>query len=244
MSQVRELIQHIKKKLRSAGMTYKDLAERLQVSESTLKRWFSQNSFNIEHLDEICLALSIDLADVLPQRRSRMTVAYLHEQQEWELAADEALLTIFYMAISGHTAAQMVARYDVSIVKLRTFLIHLDRLELIEFHPGDRIIPLVNQSVRWLTKGPLNEKYGKQIRHDFMASDFEGEHERHWLMAGPVSPASLQVFDRKLEVLLNELRDLIDLDQSLSRDETVNITYFAAHRPWTMPLLKQKKKLG
>ena len=71
MSQVNELIQHLKRKLRGAGLTYKDLADRIGVSESTLKRWFSQGSFAVERLDDICRALAIDLADVLPGRRGK-----------------------------------------------------------------------------------------------------------------------------------------------------------------------------
>ena len=242
MSQVRELIQHIKRKLRSTGLTYKDLAERLGVSESTLKRWFSQNSFNIEHLDQICGVLAIDLGDILPRRR-RHGAEYLTEHQELELAADEALLSVFYLAISGKTAQDIVARYDVTPVKLRTHLIRLDHLELIELHREDRIVPLVSQSIRWLTRGPLIEKYGQQMKQDFMESDFVGKHEHEWIVSGHISPESLAVFDRKLDSLLSELRDLIELDASLEPQQTVNMTFFAAHRPWGLPLLKSRRKL-
>jgi transcriptional regulator with XRE-family HTH domain len=243
VSQVRELIQHIKRKLRSAGLTYKELADRIDVSESTLKRWFSQNSFNIEHLDQICGVLAIDLGDILPQRRRRLALEVLTEQQELELAADEALLAVFYLAVSGKTAQDIVARFDVTPVKLRTHLIRLDHLELIELHPEDRIVPLVSQSVRWLPKGPLNEKYGQQIKHDFMESDFRGKHEREWLLSGPVSRESLAVFDRKLDALLAEFRGLMDLDAALEPGQTVNMTFFAAHRPWGLPLFKDRRKL-
>ncbi len=244
MSQVAELIQHIKQKLRSAGLTYRDLADRIDVSESTLKRWFSQNSFNVERLDDICQALSIDLADVLPARRRRLTVQYLSEHQELELAANETLFLVFYLIVGGRGVADIVARYEVSAVKLRTYLIRLDQLELIELHPEDRIVPLVNQSIMWREGGLLEEKYGDQIRRDFLDTKFDGEHERRWFVSGRMSPASLSVFSRKLEALLKEFRDLIELDHDLGPRETVNVTFFAAHRPWALPLLKGKRRLS
>ncbi len=53
-----------------------------------------------------------------------------------------------------------------------------------------------------------------------------------------------QVFSRKLEVLLKEFRDLIELDQDLGLRETINITFFAAHRPSSLPFLKGKRRLS
>lgn len=241
MSQVNELIFYLKKAIRAQGTTYKELAAKLNVSESTLKRWFSKNSFSIERLDDICMALSMDLTDIIPSKRNRRRVGRLIEEQEWELAADDSLLAVFYLAISGTTAEAILSKFDINEARLRSLLIRLDHLELIELHPGDRIVPLVTQDVGWLPQGPLSQKYGSAIRHDFMETDFEGELEKYWLVSGNMSKASLQVFTRKLNALLDEFQGLIELDQD--HEDNINITFFAAHRPWTLPMLKGKKKL-
>jgi len=241
MSQVNQLIFYLKKAIRAQGISYKDLAIKLDVSESTLKRWFSKNTFSIDRLDEICEALALDLSDIIPARKSKHRVSCLTEDQEWELEADDSLFAVFYLALGRASKETILENYDITEPRLRSLLIRLDHLELIELHPQDRIVPLVNQDIRWIPSGPLDQKYGKQIRQDFMETTFQGELEEFWLVSGKMSKASLQVFSRKLNRLLDEFHDLIELDTD--HKDKIKLTFFAAHRPWELPMLKDKKKL-
>lgn len=222
-------------------MTYTDLADRLGVSESTLKRWFSQNSFNIEVLDDLCEHLHISLSDLLPARKEPLVQQQLTEDQELALASDDTLLIVFYLLVAGHKAKDIMERYDMTLPRMTKHLLALDAAGLIELHGGNRVVPKVTQSVRWLSRGPLHEKYGRQIRLDFMDSSFDGKNEGSWLISEKMSPSSLSVFHRKLEVLLKEFRDLVELDANLPAKDTLNVTFFAGYRPWTLPIIRKPK---
>src|SRR6185312_1904937 len=91
VSQVQDLINRLIAHLKATGRTYKDVANTMGVSESTLRRWMSQGSFSIERLDDLCAALAIDLESLMAPKRQRLIVRYLNEAQELELVADEAL---------------------------------------------------------------------------------------------------------------------------------------------------------
>jgi hypothetical protein len=144
--------------------------------------------------------------------------------------------------ISGKSVEDILKQYDTGLPRLRTLLIRLDQLGLIELHPDDKIVPLVSRSVRWLVDGPLNEKYGQEIRHDFTDSTFAAQDEKFWLISGELSQASRQIFSRKLDLLMNEFQELIELDKHNAEDSR-NITFFAAHRPWFLPLFKSLTKI-
>ena len=59
------LLRAIKSALRMRGLTYRDLARLLEVSEPTVKRDLSKGRFSLRRLDQICAALGLTLADLL-----------------------------------------------------------------------------------------------------------------------------------------------------------------------------------
>ena len=61
MSQVHSLFENLKRELKAKGLTYKDVADHLELTESSVKRLFSQEDLSIQRLDSICEMLGIDL---------------------------------------------------------------------------------------------------------------------------------------------------------------------------------------
>ena len=53
------LISTLKRVLKARGVTYADLAEKIALSEASVKRLFSQGTFTLERLEEVCAALEI-----------------------------------------------------------------------------------------------------------------------------------------------------------------------------------------
>ena len=64
MSTSADLVTVLKKELKSAQMTYADLALALGMAESSVKRMLSKGDMPLSRIDEICRALKIDFADV------------------------------------------------------------------------------------------------------------------------------------------------------------------------------------
>src|SRR4051794_12812285 len=59
-----EIVDALKRELKSRGVTYAALARKLRLSEATLKRMFSRRDFTLKRLDDICAAAQIDFSDL------------------------------------------------------------------------------------------------------------------------------------------------------------------------------------
>ncbi|MGH8806290.1 MAG: helix-turn-helix domain-containing protein, partial [Noviherbaspirillum sp.] len=64
MLQATSLVDSLKRELKARGITYADLAARINMSEASVKRMFSQKNFTLQRLDDILQATQIDFRDV------------------------------------------------------------------------------------------------------------------------------------------------------------------------------------
>ena len=65
MSSTQTLLDVIKAELKTAGLSYADLARELRLSESSVKRMFaSGGAMPLSRVDEICRVLRCDFADL------------------------------------------------------------------------------------------------------------------------------------------------------------------------------------
>ena len=55
----------LRAELRAAGITYKMLADRIAMSESSIKRMFGQKDMTLSRLAQICQAAGVNMEDVL-----------------------------------------------------------------------------------------------------------------------------------------------------------------------------------
>ena len=73
MAQTRELIKTLKTALKAHGKTYADVAIELGLTEASVKRLFSKQSFSLDRLDQVCHMMNIEITDL---------VQLMNEQQQ------------------------------------------------------------------------------------------------------------------------------------------------------------------
>lgn len=246
MEQTNRLIETLKKALKSRGITYKDLAKGLKLSEANLKRAFSKQSFTLQRLESICQILEIDFYELAKQAKGHVqdVMESLNVEQERALAQDSALFTIFYLVLSGMTLKQIDAEYDFQ-GKSQQLLMKLDRLQLIEVHPDYRIKLLVATNVRWLPRGPLNEKYEGDIKKEFLDASFMGKNEKLRFLSGFFSESALKLMTVKVERLLGEFLELSETEVKLGHGNGTRQWLLLAYRPWAFSVtsrFERKKK--
>jgi DNA-binding Xre family transcriptional regulator len=64
MHQTSQLVSALKKFLRAKGVTYRDVATALELSEASVKRIFANKSFSLLRLDQICQFLEISIYEL------------------------------------------------------------------------------------------------------------------------------------------------------------------------------------
>ena len=64
MSATQDLITALKAELKAANITYADLAEQLEMSESSIKRIFAKADMPLSRIDDVLRVLKMDFAEL------------------------------------------------------------------------------------------------------------------------------------------------------------------------------------
>jgi DNA-binding Xre family transcriptional regulator len=243
MSQTGQLLSALKKCLRARGMTYRDLAKSLDISEASVKRIFSQQTFTLGRLEDVCRVLDMSIYDLakLTRMRGEDEVTVLTRDQEQALADDSTLLTYFYLLLIGWTPESIAAEHHLDELQQTRILTRLDRLKLLDLYPKNRVRLRTSRRIVWRTDGAIRKQYERQVKDQFMKYRFRETDELFWLETSELSDASLKVLIRKLEKLSQEFDELAELDLNVPRKKKRSIGLMLALRPWTYWQLLEPK---
>ena len=64
MAQVSLLVSELKRYLKAHGLTYAEVAKRLDLSESSVKRLFARETFTLKRFEQVCNALGLEITDL------------------------------------------------------------------------------------------------------------------------------------------------------------------------------------
>lgn len=116
MSSPEAIMQALRSEMRAAGVTYKQLAQRLGMSESSIKRVFSNGDMNLSRLAQICKAVGVAMEDVLRQATETLPHAdTLTLAQERSLVEDPELLLVAICCLGHWTLAQIIDTYRLQL---------------------------------------------------------------------------------------------------------------------------------
>ncbi len=244
MNQTSELISTLKKCLKAKGVSYRHVATELNLSETSVKRLFSQESFSIKRIEKICKLLDMDLFDLalMAKREREPGKAPLTLAQEQALADDLELGVFLYLMLVGWPLSLITERYSIPHEVMTKFLLRLDRLGLIELHPGNRVRLLVTKQVFWRKHGPLWERYEKVVREDFFNFDFDSPNSRLDFNPAQLSASSIKIVNKKIEALVRQYDELADMDSSLPIQNRYSVALHVGFRPWGFTIAKALKR--
>jgi len=243
------LIDTLKRALKQQGLTYADVASRLAMSEANVKRMFAAKRFTLDRLEAICKIMQLELSDLFQlYEESRQKINHLTEEQEEDLVSDAKLLLVAVSVRNRLTFEEIVANYQISESECIRCLARLDRLKLIDLLPNNRIKLRIDDDFRWLPNGPIDRFFEKQIKNQFLKSQFTGEHEKRLFLFGLVGDTAAQIMMNKMQALSKEFMDLHRADAQLPLEKRHNIGVMIAMRPWELGVFeplraKQSKKV-
>ena len=243
MSQIKQVTQRLKQLLKEQGMTYKSLSEQLQLSEASIKRCFSQQSFTLERLEQVCEALGLTLSDVFIQvAQTQPRVSQLSEAQERELLENPRLLLAAVCVRDGWQFNEIIDYYAISEPEAVRLMVKLDRLKLIEFLPGNRYRLLIAQDFRWIPGGPLERFMEQEVMVKFMAPKKNEPWAFRFYLRGRYSASSVEIIQRRLNQLTREAAELNEEDARLPISERTHMGLLMAMRPWEPSLFEEMRR--
>jgi len=243
VSQITTLCDTLKQLLKARNITYKDLAQALDLSEANIKRVFSSQSFTLERLEQICGLLELSLSDLFllnTQKEHRLT--QLTQEQEEELIADKKLLLVAVCARDGWSFNDMITHYQISEHECIRLLARLDKLKMLQLLPGNKYKLLIAQNFRWIPGGPLERFMNRDVIVEFMEGDFSQEQAFRFYMRGSYSAASAAIIKNRLNQLTQEAAALNQADAKLPLDKRQHLGLLLAMRPWELKMFEAMKR--
>jgi DNA-binding Xre family transcriptional regulator len=233
MAQATRLVQELKSLLKSRGITYRELAQELDLSESAIKQMFSSGNMTLARLDKICDVLALDFSDLLQlSEASAQRLQSLSLEQETELISDPKLLLTAYRLVNNWTFAEILDRYEITEVEGIRYLAKLDRMRLIELLPGNRAKPLIATNFSWHPNGPIEQYFRKEVQGPFFNADFNEESCLRLVKNGDISPVARQQLLERLHNVGQLFDDTVREERKLPLDQRQGTTMVLAIRHW------------
>lgn len=152
----KQALQIIKNKARSLALTQNELAIKLGVSLPTIKRWYGGGTITLESLQLLVNEVGLTLTEVFSslEASSSETFQYTGEQENF-FSENPDYLAYFDNLLRGFGPAQIQKKFRLSERKSVQYLSKLDKLQLIEWLPKNKVRLLVKGEPVWKDGGKL-----------------------------------------------------------------------------------------
>ena len=243
MSTTQDLVTALKAELRSAGLTYAELATALGMSESSVKRVFAKADMPLSRIDDMLRVLKMDfaelarkVADAQPLRR-QLTV-----QQEAAVVVDRKLLLLAICCLSQWSFEAMTREYAFSDAECVQYLARLDRIGIIELKPLNRYRLNVAKGFRWLPHGPVMTYFREHVAADYLSGGFDGDGELLMLVHGGISASLARSLVERLQRVGHDFAQAHLADQHLPDEQRSSYTLLVGMRTWLFAAFKDLRR--
>ncbi|MDZ7938587.1 MAG: helix-turn-helix transcriptional regulator [Rhodoferax sp.] len=233
MSTSADLVKALKKELKSAQMTYADLASALGMAESSVKRMLAKGDMSLSRIDEICRALKLDFADLARHvADNQPLLAQLTHVQESSVVADKKLLLVAICVLSQWTLEQITSTYRLTEAECIKTLAQLDRIGIIELRPLNRYRLKLAKTFKWRPHGPVMDYFREHALLDYFSGGFDGAGEGLLLVHGSVGRSLAPAFLERLQRVAQDFAQQHLADQKLAPTDREGYTLLLAMRRW------------
>ncbi|MDP3826058.1 MAG: helix-turn-helix transcriptional regulator [Polaromonas sp.] len=233
MSTTADLVLLLKKELKAVHMTYADLAVKLGMAESSVKRMLAKGDMPLSRIDAICRALKLDFAELARQvADTQPLLAELTESQEKAVVADKKLLLVAICVLSQWTLEQITSRYHLTPAEGIKYLAQLDRIGIIELKALNRYRLKLAKTFRWRPHGPVMNYFRDNALLDYFSGGFDGSGEGVLLVHGTISRSLAPSFLERMQRVAQDFAQQHQTDQKLADKDCEGYTLLLAMRSW------------
>jgi transcriptional regulator with XRE-family HTH domain len=233
MSRSTVLVRSIRAILRARGMTYRQLAQLLGLSEPTIKRDLSRGDFSLGRLDRICDVLDVSLTELVQgAAHDSAALTELSEKQERALIRDRRLLLVTYLLVNAWTFAEIVATFAFDENDLVKVLLRLDELRIVDFRPPRRVRRLTARNFSWRKDGPVQTFFVERVAPEFLGGKFDAASDELHFLGGTLSPVSRARMNAAIAKLVRDFEEMAHHDARLPLSERDGCSALLALRRW------------
>lgn len=221
----KELFNRLKTALKARGLTYADVATRLEVSEITVKRLFAEQDCKLSRLNAICRVAGLQLHELIEAtEQNPPPTSQLDGKQSRALSANRSLLSVFLLILNRYEPARIKAIFRLTDQDLYRFLRALEELQLIRLTDTGSVKLLIQPPVDFLANKSLNQAIRK-INADFLEWVFNHRFDtgyRFESVSRHMSRDSAEEIHRDLADLNDKIKRLARRDNLLMPEEELS----------------------
>ncbi|WP_413578026.1 helix-turn-helix domain-containing protein [Bdellovibrio sp. HCB290] len=162
--QIQKIKSVLKEQLKKRKMTYEDLAQELEVSVPTIKRWMGDHDLGLNDLFRICEVLELTLSDLhalSASAKASQGPARLSDEQQKFLVKNMNYLSFFLQIHDGRTPQEIAERFKLNKLSVDKYLVKLENLGLIKVTGKLRVKSTFDGAVNF-GDGILSKTYYKR----------------------------------------------------------------------------------
>ena len=232
----------LKAHLRARGMTYRDVAIALKVSEATIKRIFSKEDCAMSRLERICAVAQVDLPDIARGApRQAQLINQLTREQEQEIVDDVRLFIVAVCTMQRLRLEDIVGTYKITEAQCIRLLARLDKTGFLELLPNNRYRLLVANTFQWIPDGPIM-RWTKAHAVDYFGHLFDGPGETLRVVNVRLSAEARTVLLARLEQLALEYAEQHNADAWLPMEKRYPLSLCLAVRPWEPEAFRELRR--
>lgn len=233
MSELPTLITTLKRLLKAHGLTYRDVAAGLGLSETSVKRLFSSERLTVERLERLAGLLGYTLSELMAEVGNQLDRLHaLTPEQEGQLVRDDKLMLVAVCAFNHWSVDDIVIAYRLTRAECLKRLLVLDRMGLIALLPGDRIRLKVARDFDWLPDGPIRRHFIVRNLADYVDSRFDADGEQLSFAFGMLGAAARAELQGELRRLAKQMNDLHQSSAVLPLAEKQGAAMLLSVRDW------------
>jgi DNA-binding Xre family transcriptional regulator len=243
MAQTKLITDTLKRELRKQGINYRQVAEKLGLSEASIKRLFAEQSFTLDRISQVCELLNFEIADLIHEMEKNVELTQqLTLEQETELTTDIKLLLMAHFLINKISFEEIIGIYDISETEGIRLLAKLDRMKIIELQPGNRVKLMIAKDFSLIPGGPIQRFYEKTVQQEFFDASFDGNGEFRIYVSGYFSRAANAEIIRKVKQLARDAHQLKLDSEVLPLEERFGCSLIMAIRPWEVKVFDEMRR--
>ena len=233
MSTTADLVTALKKELKTAQMTYADLAREMGMAESSVKRMLAKGDMPLSRVDAICRALKLDFADLARRvADNQPLLSQLTQEQERAVVADKKLLLCAICVLSQWTLEQITSAYRITEAEVVRAWVQLDRIGIIELRPLNRYRLKLAKTFRWRPHGAVMDYFREHALLDYFSGGFDGPAEGLLLVHGSISRSLAPSFRERMQRVAQDFAQQHLADQKLADKDLQGYTLLLGMRSW------------
>lgn len=226
------LVDTLKRLLKGRGITYGDLAARIDMSEASVKRMFSQKNFTLQRLDQILDACGIGFDELSSAQAGPNLISQLTLAQEREIIGDPRLLVVAVSAMNHIGFGDIVRTYELTEAQVTACLVRLDRIGFLELLPNNRVKLLIARTFSWIANGPIQSYFRTEAAADYLDARFDGEGEVLGLVNVMLSRQSSAVLIERLKQVAIDIAHQHQNETRVPFEQKKAMSFMLAARPW------------